>query len=256
MQEANYRQGCLNKIMINVILKVTYIHPPKTGGWSIISIFGGNSIMPENDWGHEVYPNHYTSEFYARRHTSMANHFVFATTRNPWQRVVSAYCWLTQNGIGARTPTKEDGGKTRHCTFEEYVHWLAEDRINIRHDINNSYWSHPNCVMDYIVARNSVAVDYICEMQTINEDFSYVADVLGMNIKINHMNKTKHNEYKSYYSDKSAEIVRKVFKKDIDYFGYSFDEIYTSKFNRVINQDKINRYKKNKTLYRNGVFKI
>lgn len=237
--------------MINHIHKIIYIHPPKTGGWSIINIFGGSSTVPGQDWGNEGMPYHHTMQFYSNTGFNTDHYFTFATTRNPWKRVVSAYYWLKNFG-GFRMPMYKGIKPYKPYSFQDYVKWLAEDRIGVSHYRDNSFWSHPSEVMDFTCIDGVVAVDYFCDIETYDKDFQFVTDIIQRNPHLPHSNKTNHDEFKSYYDDRSVEIVAKVFKRDIDYFKYSFENLDGSEYDRVVNQNKIDDYKRSRSLLIHG----
>lgn len=240
--------------MINQLNKVIYVHPPKTGGWSIINIYGAKSPLSDHDGDtrFECFPNHHTMQFYSNRGFDLGNYFRFATTRNPWERVVSAYSWLSSNAMN-RLGKQRDGSE---YTFEKYVSHLASDRIELTHDKNNSQWTHPNCVVDYISVDGSVSVDYICSMDTMQRDFEFVRGILECRHPLPHANKSSHGDYRTYYTDATAETVGRVFKKDVDYFGYRFDDPAPKDFDRVVDRGRVERYRRNRKLLVNGCTRI
>ena len=228
-------------LMINHHKKLIYIHPPKTGGWSIIDIWGSSSPVPEKV-RYEFSPAHYSIKFY--KDFYLNNYFVFATTRNPWDRVVSSYFCLKEIAV-ERLPKNIEG---KDCSFEEYVEWLMLNHIGINHNKHNRYWSHPNPVLDWITIEDKVSVDYICNVHTFKEDFQFVIDTLVTNEILPHSNKSSHDDYRKYYTDKLAEKVAFIFKKDIEYFKYKFDDKNYSDFNRIVKPEKIEKYKRLKNL--------
>lgn len=240
--------------MINQLNKVIYVHPPKTGGWSIINIFGSRSPLSEHDGDtrFECFPNHHTMQFYSGRGFDLGNYFCFATTRNPWERVVSAFSWLKSNA--AHRIWNKD--KNSDYTFERYVSHLASDRVELKHDKNNSQWTHPNCVVDYITVDGEVSVDYVCSMHTMRKDFELVMEVLDCRHPLPHANKSSHEDYRTYYDDRMAETVGKIFRKDIDFFGYKFDDPAPREFDRVLRRDRLERYRQRRKLLMAGCTRI
>lgn len=241
--------------MINQLHKIIYVHPPKTGGWSIINIFGGSSIIPGQDWGNEGMPQHHTLQFYQNNGYEFNHYFIFATARNPWKRVVSAYYWLKNFG-GFRMPMYKGIKPYKPYSFVDYVKWLAEDRIYISHCIDNSFWSHPCCIMDFICVNGNVMVDYLCDIETYEKDFSFVTDIIQKKPYLPHTNKTDHGDFKEYYDDRSIEIVERVFRKDIEYFKYNFEDLDYSDYNRIVNHNKIDEYKRKRSLLLHGCAKL
>jgi len=226
--------------MINYYKKLIYIHPPKTGGSSIVDLWGEKSPIPEEQGKYESLPVHHSIRFYKNFNFNLNNYFIFATTRNPWDRIVSAYFWLVKNEEG-RLPKNIEG---KDCNFEEYVEWLMVNNTSINHNKNNRHWSHPNPVWDWITIDDQVSVDYFCNIHTFKEDFQFVIDILGTKKILLHSNKSSHDDYRKYYTDKLAEKVAFIFNKDIEYFKYKFDDKNYSDFNRIVNLEKIEEYKR------------
>ena len=239
--------------MINQLNKVIYIHPPKTGGWSIINIYGWNSpVVDSGEDRYELFPSHHTMQFYDLRGFEIGNYFRFATIRNPWERVVSAYSWLTSNAMARLKKPKDDS----EYPFEMYLSHLSADMVDLSHEKNNSQWTRPNCIMDYICIDGKVAVDYICSMHSLESDFEFVRQILECPHKLPHANKSSHKDYRSYYTDETAETVGKIFKKDIDFFGYTFDDPKPREFDRVIDHARVESYREKRNLLVRGFTKL
>lgn len=73
----------------------------------------------------------------------------------------------------------------------------------------------------------SFVADYVLRFEQLDQDYARLCDVLGNeDSSLNHVNKTKHkNEsvfYADYYDEKSRKIVGDLFRRDIEYFGYTF----------------------------------
>ena len=68
-------------------------------------------------------------------------------------------------------------------------------------------------------------MDYICRFETLREDAVAVSDKIGFRLKLPHLRKSKHRHYSEYYDTEAREIVANAYKKDIEYFGYQFNEV-------------------------------
>ena len=54
-------------------------------------------------------------------------------------------------------------------------------------------------------------------------DFDHVCQKVGISVKLPRLNRSKHNDYRTYYTDRGRELVERTCKADIEYFGYRFD---------------------------------
>ncbi len=83
-------------------------------------------------------------------------------------------------------------------------------------------------------------VDFIGRFETLVEDFALVSTkITGNPLKLPHKNKTgkqtlreriknlgsdeNSGHYNQYYDQQSRDFVAKIYKKDIELFGYEFD---------------------------------
>lgn len=239
--------------MINEMEKIIFIHPPKTGGWSIIDIFGNCSVINERgntEWS----PLHHSMQYYRNKKINLENYLVFANTRNPWDRMVSAYSFLLEN----KSVTTH--GRSKRCisemTMEDYIAMQVDDENHMEHNGDNRYWFYLNPVMDWVTADGEILVDYFCNMHTYDEDFKLVSEITGNRKKLPHANRSKHEDYRTYYTDKTAEMVGSIYRKDIEYFGFGFEDSEKSNFRREVNPEKISRYRERRKLLVNGVTKL
>jgi len=67
-------------------------------------------------------------------------------------------------------------------------------------------------------------MDMIIKMESLNEEWPKVCDKLGVELELPHTNKSPGKHYTEYYDDETREIVAKRYAKDIEYFGYKFEE--------------------------------
>ena len=128
------------------------------------------------------------------------SYFKFCFERNPWSKTVSDYHWkLIKEG-------------TPDVSFEEYL-----ERKNHRHIDWNTY-----------TINNRIEVDYIGRYEHLSEDLRYVCERIGIpyedRLPSAKKFKATKRDYKNYYSDAQIEHVARMFHKEINAFGYRFED--------------------------------
>ena len=178
--------------------KPLFIHIPKAGGSSIQNIIKRyNNELPSC--------LHNSVKKYSREYRDSC--FVFSFVRNPYDRLLSAYKYLT-GGSGNKSDTKF--GKTLSPDFKYFV----RDQLN-----NNLNWLHFKPIKFWL----NDDIDYIGRFENLQQDFNIVCDKIEIpRQKLPHKNKSKHKHYTEYYDDETREIVAEKYAKDIEYFGYEF----------------------------------
>ncbi len=83
------------------------------------------------------------------------------------------------------------------------------------------------CQLDYLLGRNKkLNMDFIGRFENIDGDFKKVCEMIGIEkiSKLPHVNSSpRQGHYSFYYDAESADWVRKRFARDIDFFGYEFE---------------------------------
>ena len=139
------------------------------------------------------------------------NSFNFTVVRNPWDKVTSHYFH--------RVKTNQTGLKEAPIDFNEWVkltYGCQDER----------YYNNPKMFMpqlDWITAEDdAILVDFICQFESLKEDFLYVCERLGVNATLPHEKSTCRESYNKYYNQESMDIIADWFEKDIQKFGYTF----------------------------------
>lgn len=175
-------------------MKALFIHIPKTAGSSIGKL--SNKITY---CGHRIYRNN-------------SSDFSFSFVRNPYDRLVSAFFYLKSGGIN--NYDKRDSNKyIEDSNFEDFIINKLEAAFNNQqHFKPQNYWI-PN------------GVSFIGRFENINEDLNKLCVELGIEYsgKLSVTNTSKHRIFKEYYTDKLADIVYNLYKKDFEIFDYKKD---------------------------------
>lgn len=180
-----------------------FIHINKTGGSSIEQVLG--------------IPFRHRTAREARREigpAAWASAFKFTVVRNPWDKVVSHYCYRVQ--------TDQTGLADGATGFRE---WVAE-AYGKR---NPKYYDKPMMFMpqmDWITdARGRILVDFIARFENLDDDFAKICARLNRPVAaLPHLKRSQRGDYRAYYDEPTAAIVARWFRKDIAEFGYTLQK--------------------------------
>jgi hypothetical protein len=188
--------------------RTIFVHIPKCAGTSVSKALFGNF-----SGGHltfDEYLNHFEPG-------CIASYFKFTFVRNPWDRVVSCYHYLKDGG-------SREGDRLWFSTelaplkdFEQFVkRWLNKENIWTKQAFTPQY--------HYIVERrNKAQVDFVGYLENLEEDFEHIRTRMGLDCHLQHVNKSKHHDYRDYYNEETKAIVAEAYETDIKLLGYNFD---------------------------------
>ena len=146
------------------------------------------------------------------------SYFKFAFIRNPWDRLVSAYHFLKGGGYGTGDKNWFERELASYRDFEDFVHkWLRIENIHkhIHFIPQTEFLEDEN--------NSGIKVDYIGFYENIDDDFNYIATRIGVDCTLKKGNVSSHESYRDYYCASTRDIVREVYRTDIERFGYDFE---------------------------------
>ena len=229
--------------------KCVFVHIPKTAGQSIEHAFlnllnlnwemRAPLLLRYNDHQELGPPRlaHLKAEEYVSykylTQEMFDDYYKFSFVRNPWSRMISFYKYF---------------GFNKRYEFKSFLLNVFKNRV-----WQETYWfvgpqSEFVCDKD-----GNILMDYIGKFENLQNDFNYVFQKLGLSpTDIPHVNKSKttnprlsfypnqlakyliyhinkkhmpsFKSYQEYYDNESREFVAELYKKDINLFGYQFDE--------------------------------
>ncbi len=190
--------------------KSIFIHIPKAAGISVATAIYGRSV------------GHYRAlQFKAISERHFAKYFSFSITRNPWDRLVSAYSFVKQNGTKDVKPiANEIYASDYFDSFGTFVReWLVHQDL---YECDCVFWPQHYYVCDDDL---NLLVDYAGKLEKIDEALDYVGSKIGKKIDLMVMNKSiRKSNYTDYYDDELIEIVSRLYAEDIKMFAYEFGE--------------------------------
>lgn len=191
--------------------RALFVHVPKAAGVSVVSSLFGVAISI----GH----TRYRTFRILLNDDEINNFFKFTFVRNPFDRLVSAYEFLQKGGLTDQDRTWADRKISKYNGFGDFVKGWFDD-LNVY-----SYY-HFIPQHEFVCFRNRIAVNYVGYYETLVDDYNYVQKKLKIGSPLMALNSRKDRvDYRAYYDSETIDIVSKVYKKDLDLFGYDFDGI-------------------------------
>lgn len=203
--------------------KIIFVHIPKTAGSSIekaLQIYGIDN-RGSNTYSSQILFGQYRCQdkIYFAQHLYAKeikkevggnfydNCFSFTFVRNPYERIVSEY-------IYTKLHTK--------MNFAQFVHDVVvkNNKLPLKKDRDR----HCKNQKSFILGKNGkILVDFVGRYERLNDDLKKIQKITGISFKnLLHINKTRKKNYKSYYDDETKKIIAKVYKEDLEMFGYDF----------------------------------
>jgi hypothetical protein len=139
----------------------------------------------------------------------------FSIVRNPWDKVVSHYkhrVRTNQTGLGERPipfrdwvaatygPDKRLPYYDQPKMFQPQVEWLRDNAGRIR-------------------------LEFIGRFEDVCGAYRQIAQRLELTGELPHCNGTERTDYRTFYDDRTAEVIGDWFAEDVAEFGYRFDPV-------------------------------
>lgn len=200
--------------------KCIFIHIPKCAGQSIRNSLFDNLI-----------PGHITIYTYQMVYpkTLFDEYFKFTFVRNPWDRLVSSYLFLKAGGAHNKDRIWANNHLAVYEDFNDFI------RRGLRKKDILQY-PHFRPQIKFLLDQNGrLNIDFIGHLETIEEDFLKVTRYIDAkkNLLFINKTKTKSKDFREYYNPVTKKIVAKVYQKDIQTFGYDFDNQWKENENPV-----------------------
>ncbi|MCB0647531.1 MAG: sulfotransferase family 2 domain-containing protein [Saprospiraceae bacterium] len=194
--------------------KSIFVHIPKAAGISLsTSLYGKvtGSHLPISKY-QLIYSK---AEF--------ESYFKFTLTRNPWDRVFSAFNFLKKGGRNAEDADWAQKYLSEFTLFEDFLDsWVNEKTI----------WSYihfyPQHYFILVPGKSKSPLDFIGKVETIEQDYSFIASKIEGAGSLEHLNASvegKSKDYRNIYLPRHIDLISKIYKRDIDLFSYTFEGI-------------------------------
>lgn len=190
--------------------KAIFIHVPKTAGISMKM-----ALFQANKGAHAM-----MRDVAAQFPQIATDYFSFGFVRNPWDRLVSAFFFLSKGGTGNAQDKQlyADVFQRYEGDFARFVREFVrtENVLKILHLRPQWYF-----LCD---ANGGLLVDTVERFEALQDGFNTVCDHINIpRIELERTNASAHRDYRDYYDDETRSIVASVYQRDIELFAYTFD---------------------------------
>lgn len=142
-----------------------------------------------------------------------ASWFSFSFVRNPWDRMVSIHSRPDPQLVSVG---HSRGLQLDQLSFEAFLDATAD----LEH-------AHLRPQADYVTdGEGRLLVDYLGRFERLEADFEEVCRRLGSTARLTHENRSpgrdRRRDYRSYYDERTRELVAQRYRRDVEAFGYEF----------------------------------
>jgi hypothetical protein len=148
------------------------------------------------------------------------HYFKFAFVRNPWDRLVSTFFYLENDGACGDDPLKKAswidpaGGD-----FTRFVKDVLSSDFDSLYKPNHLLPQHV-----WFVEDGELMVDFVGRYESLQADWAQLAPKLNAKAELPVFNRSQHKHYTEYYDDEMVEIVANIYQQDIELFDYQYGD--------------------------------
>jgi hypothetical protein len=190
---------------------IVFVHIPKAAGTSVNEALYGRFMGHVHAWDIERWGS-----------AKLKSLPSFSITRNPWDRLVSAYRFARRGrgigGIEAGVWRPQQYQDTRFESFDRFVReWLAKRDPAKLDPIFQPQWTFV-CRPD-----GQLLPDHVGRLENLEPTLDFIRVTTGAPIEVEQSNRSgESTDYRDFYTPDLAEMVGGIYRQDIEIFGYSF----------------------------------
>ena len=152
-----------------------------------------------------------------------------AFARNPWDRILSCYLNKVRKDPDYNNEVFVNGVMKKFQRFDVFYAGMPFDEFltavgDIPDENADGHFAsqHPRLLMD-----GEIVVDFLGRFENYREDVVKLLQMVDIHkeVKFPHINRSRNrNPYPDYYNDSTREMVVHRYGKDIELFGYAYDD--------------------------------
>ena len=193
----------------------------------------------QRKWVHDYRPEFYKTNRVTKEDLEDTSYFKFKVVRNPYSRVISSYIFAMKAQYADEDIKKVLKLKTKDISFAQFIIYLSKIDLktcNQHHELQKKLYE-----------KITNPFDYIARLENINEEIKNINKLARTNFNLeglsshhyasinNDVQKNVSHEpwskiqdqipnYKYFYTQELIEKVGKIYKEDIEEYGYSFND--------------------------------
>jgi hypothetical protein len=147
-------------------------------------------------------------------------YFKFCFVRNPWDRL-SSFFHAKKHGfldVGGRKPAGA-GIVKGYVDLNDFV-------LNFNWGVVDKKFNHLTPQIKWITDEDGrIMVDHVSSYENFNVEVRYLCSKMGLVVEDIPRNRKSTNSkfnYRELYADESKNVVERVYREDIEKFGYNF----------------------------------
>lgn len=196
--------------------KIIFLHNPKTGGTTIEQLLdiiaSRNHFYSTSRTINKVEPQHLTYNLLKKAlpEVKFNSYFKFTFVRNPWDRLVSTYHFDTR-GFKRFEDFIDFIDQLYHKYNDETIFQFPEFiRYRCSHLFRQCLFTGPGVE--------------VYRFENFENDIKQILKHLGIDKTIPKFNASVHQHYSKYYTERTRNIVARIYSGDIQRFNYVFEE--------------------------------
>jgi hypothetical protein len=141
--------------------------------------------------------------------------YKFSVLRNPLDRIVSSYFYEMKRGATGRNC---DEIVSRSSCFEDFCENICEEFVD---QTNPGFLPQMWWITDKF---HRVIIDDIFLYDFIGESMDAVNTKLGTQRRLSHINKSEHDHFMKYHTNRTIEIINDIYSFDMSIYNRLMDD--------------------------------
>lgn len=187
---------------------IYFVHIPKNAGNSVRSLCEKENIKVIS---HNIRKrNKRLLSFYRKKNKLHA----FCISRNPYDRLVSAFHYLSEGGMNKEDYADSETYLTPFFGFDDFVKYgLKKASREQIHFLPQVFWIQNH--------EGGPEVESVLRLENLQNDVDSFCNKMGFSKwDLNITNRSNRSNWERYYNSETRKIVSEIYNKDFQYFNY------------------------------------
>ena len=167
----------------------------------------------------------------------------FAVVRNPYDRLVSCWAWMRQEGFAIPSPSTDIIEKALGVVvygeqmvevenvdslsdvdlFRCWVHagFPSPNDAYFAIDGRRGHWAYEPQVEWLVDQEGEIAVTHLLRVESLLSDWKGLAERIGAHLEVPHLNRSEHKPVAAYFDEPTRQIAARYYRRDFELLGYS-----------------------------------